>query len=91
MHILKLSRYSKFTEMNAKGDVKLGNLLPTDSTSINHSLRVQQQTITRWKCCSIWSFEIHHMQLQIVEKNVSYKSMYMQKIWFKMCSGMWQM
>ena len=26
------------------------------------------------------------MQLQIVEKYVLHKSMYMQKIWFKMCS-----
>ena len=47
MHILTLSRYSKFMEMDAKGDVKPENLPPTDSTAIiNLSLRMHQQTIT---------------------------------------------
>ena len=46
MHILTLSRYSKFMEMDAKGNVKPKNLPPTDSTAINHSLRVHQQKIT---------------------------------------------
>ena len=46
MHVLTLSRYSKFMEMDAKGDVKPENLSPTDSAVISHSLRVHQQRIT---------------------------------------------
>ena len=46
MHIRTLSRYSKFMEMDAKGDKKPENLPPTDSTAINLSLRMHQQTIT---------------------------------------------
>ena len=32
--------------MAAKGDVKPENLLPTETTAINHTLGVHQQTIT---------------------------------------------
>ena len=46
MHILTLSRYSKSMEMDVKGDVKPEHFPPTDSTAINHSLRVHQQPIT---------------------------------------------
>ena len=38
--------YGNGREMDAKGDVKPENLPPTDSTAINHILRVHQQTIT---------------------------------------------
>ena len=115
MHVVALSRYSKFMEMYAKGDVKLENLPPTDSTAISHSLRVHQQTITWETLAAItpnllhsgWKDENGKLTPKQTDENVapsdllkfkrssckSLKNMYstiMQKIWFKICSGMWQ-